>query len=455
MPIRTRLTIWYAALLAVVVAAVGLFVVVRLRADLTASIDRNLEPAAEQIALGYHQEGLPEFLDSAASLLAGERAAAQVLAGDGRVLTNWGDPAGRQPLLAAGTAAAATRRPFGPRTVSLSGGGHFRVEAEPVTRFGHRQVVVTAVSTQPVDRSVRRVTTLLLLALPAALIVVAAGGWWLARRALRPIDRMTATAAAIDAGRLEGRVSNPATSDEVGRLATTLNAMLDRVEEGVEEQRRLVADASHELRTPLAAMRSELDVSLRLDGLPPAARRVLESVREEVDAMARTVADLLTLARVDAGELALDREPVDLQATALEVASSLAPLATDHRVELHVGGQPAKALADSAALRQVVRNLVENAIEFSPDGGCVQLRTDMVNGCARLTVLDDGPGVASDVRERVFERFYRADPSRSRRTGGSGLGLAIARELTEAQGGRVWIEDREGRGAAFIVELER
>jgi two-component system, OmpR family, sensor kinase len=433
MPIRARMTLWYTALFAVVVAAVAIFVVVKLRADLTASIDRSLASAVPQIALGYHQEGASEFRDSSSSLLAGERAASQVVGQDGRVLLAWGDPVAAHPL--------------------SRGVSHFRVASRATTRHGQPVIVAAAISTTPVDRSVHRVIMLLLFALPAGLILTAAGGWWLAGRSLRPVETMTVTAAAIDAGRLEGRVSQPRTHDEVGRLATTLNAMLDRVEAGVNEQRRLVADASHELRTPLAAMRTELDVSLRMDDLSPEARRVLESVRDEVDALARTVANLLTLARVDAGELELRRVDVDLLALAGEVADAVRPVAAAKDVTLTVDGDHGTASADPAAMRHVLRNLVENAIEFSPPGGQVAIDSYAVNGVVRLTVSDSGPGVPVGARDRVFERFYRADPSRSRRTGGSGLGLAIARELVQAHDGRVWVEDREPRGAVFTVEL--
>jgi heavy metal sensor kinase len=455
MPIRLRMTLLVAGLLVLVVAAVGVFVVVRLRSDLVDSIDRNLAPAARQIAVGYEREGIAEFRDTSASLLAGERAASQVLDRRGSVVTDWGGAAGAKPLLSGDALREGLDAPLTPHTLKVEGAGRFRVASRPVTRHGQREVVVTAVSTAPVDRSVRRVTTLLLLALPVALVLTALGAWWLAGRALRPIDQMTATAAAIDAGRLEGRVAETGTRDEVGRLAETLNAMLARVEEGVAEQRRLVADASHELRTPLAAMRSELDVSLRLDDLSPAARAVLESVRDDVDALARTVANLLTLAKVDAGELGLERQRVDLHGLADAVVAGIAPVAEGKDVVIVVEGGPAPASGDARALSQVIRNLVENAIDYSPAGGRVDLRTEMTDGVAQVAVLDRGPGVPPEARERIFERFYRADPSRSRQTGGSGLGLAIARELVEAQGGRLWVDDRDGGGAAFRLELPR
>jgi heavy metal sensor kinase len=366
---------------------------------------------------------------------------------------SWGDRAATRPLLSARPTTAALRRPLAPHTRTLADGARFRVASRPVTVFGHHEAVVTAVSTAPVDHAVARVTRSLLLALPAALLLAAAGGWWLARRALRPIDEMTTAAAAMDADRLGERLTHPGARDEVGHLATTLNAMLDRLEHGVTEQRRLVADASHELRTPLAAMRSELDVSLRLDDLPAPAREVLESARDEVDALARTVEDLLTLATVDAGEMTFSLEPVDLQELANQVASSMGALALTNNVTVVVDGEPARVRADPAALRHVVRNLIENAIEFSPAGARIEITSEALAHAARLSVVDGGPGVPAAARERIFARFYRADPARSRRTGGSGLGLAIARELVNAQGGRLWVEDRQPSGAAFRLEF--
>ena len=432
MPIRVRLTAWYALLLALIVAAVGTFVVVRLRSDLTASIDDRLRPAARQIATGYRAEGASEFRDVSATVLSGERAAAQVLARDGTVLLSYGDPVAQRPLL---------------------GRSGFRVIAQPTTRKGRPVVVVAAESTAPVDSSVHRVVVLLLLALPATLLLTAAGGWWIARRALRPVEQMTQAAERIEIERLDERLADPGTSDEVAHLARTLNAMLDRIRSGVAQQRRLVDDASHELRTPLAAMRAELDVSLRADDLNPAARDVLESVRDEVDRLARTVDDLLTLASVDQGRLELATEDVDLAEIAERAGDALRPLAARRSIAIHVNRSPAAISGDPERLRQAFGNLIDNAIKFSPDGGAVEVRTSAANGTARVTVADEGPGVAEADRERIFERFFRADASRTRTTAGSGLGLSIARDIAEAHGGRIRFEPRAPRGSEFSVEL--
>ncbi len=452
LPIRIRITAWYVCLLALIVIAVGAFLVLRLRADLIGAIDDGLRPAAAQIAHDYRLEGLPEFRDSAGTVLKGERASAQLLAPDGSILTAFGDPVGNDPMLgAADRAAALDGRPV---TVTRALGvprQAFRLTARRVERKGEAQVVVAGQSLQPVQASVRRVVVLLLLACPAALLATAAGGWWLARRALRPIAQITRSAESIGVDRLEERVVQPRTHDEVAYLARTLNTMLDRIQVGVEEQRRLVADASHELRTPLAAMRAELDVTLRTDAHGPAARAVLLSTREEVDRMSRTVDGLLTLATVDEG-LVLAPEPLELGPLAGAVIHGLRNVAEAAGVRVEQRHQPALVLADDQRLRQALRNVIENAIKFSPPGGTVTVTTERDGSTGRVAVEDEGPGIPEGDRRRVFDRFYRADPARTRATGGSGLGLAITRELVTAHGGAVWARDG-ARGALVVIAL--
>ena len=449
LPIRTRMTVWYVALLGVVIAALGAFLVVRLRADLVHQADAALGPAATQIAVDYRREGNNEFADSAGTVLKGERATAQLLWPSGAVLVAFGDPVAAKPMLSpAQRAAALAGQVAVTRTLH---GQDFRLAARRVVRAGQPRVVVAGESLRPVQDSVRRVVLLLALAGPAALLAAALGGWWLARRALAPIDAMTSAADAIGPGRLRERVAEPSTRDEVAHLARTLNAMLDRLERGVEEQRRLVADASHELRTPLTAMRAELDVSLRADELSPAARDVLLSAREEVDGMARTVEDLLTLAALDDGAVP-DRARVDLAALAAGALERVRPVAVARGVTLDDRAEAVEVVADPEQLERAVRNVLENAIAFSPPGGSVTVRAQRRDACAVLTVEDEGPGVAPEHRERVFDRFFRVDPSRTRATGGSGLGLAIVRELVAAHGGRTWIADGAA-GALVCIEL--
>lgn len=453
LPLRLRMTAWYVGLLAVIIAALGAFLVVRLRADLTGAVDDGLRPAAAQIRDDVRVEGVPEFRDSARTVLKGERAAGQLVTPDGTIRATFGDAVADRPMAVPQELAAALAgdQPVRSRTLGSSR-DDYRLTALGVKHRGESYVIVAAQSLEPIDRSVGRVVKLLLLAGPAALLATALGGWWLARRSLRPIDEITSTAEAIGVDLLEERLPVPRSNDEVAHLARTLNTMLDRIQHGVDEQRRLVADTSHELRTPLATMRSEIDVSLHTDHLTVAARDVLLSAREEVDRMSRTVGDLLTLAAVDGSVLGLRLEDVDLADLAEAVAVSLGSVARRRGVTVRRHGPSVAVLADPVRLSHAIRNLVENALDFSPQGGLVQITTSRADKTGRLVVEDDGPGVPAALRERIFDRFFRVDPSRNRATGGSGLGLAITREIVEALGGRVHTEGRE-RGSAFVIEV--
>jgi signal transduction histidine kinase len=229
--------------------------------------------------------------------------------------------------------------------------------------------------------------------------------------------------------------------------------MLDRLDRGLAERKRLVADASHELRTPLAVMRSELDVALAYDDLEPPAAEVLASAREEVETMTRTVENLLTLARVDEGRLELLRQPLELRRIVDEVAADIGPIAADRGITVRASGEPAEVSADRDRLRQVVANFVDNAVKYSHHGDEVRIATWRENGEAGVTVADDGVGLPAHALSVVFDRFYRVDDARVREQGGSGLGLAICREIAVAHGGRVWAESEPGRGARFSLAL--
>jgi heavy metal sensor kinase len=456
LPIRARLTVWYAALLAVIILALGAFLVLRLRSDLQATIDRDVRSAAAMVAAGYTAEGTDEFLEVAEKVLPRSGSAAQVLDGSGRVLLTWGDEVAARDMVdeevrasaLAGRQRLVTARP--PDSEQ-----RFRFMVLPADRLGERRVVVVGESLESVERSVDRVLVLLLLAGPAALAATALGGWWLARKALLPVERMTSQAQRIGIDRLDERIAVPEANDEIRRLAVTLNAMLDRLEHGVEEKHRLIADASHELRTPLAVMRAELDVTLRGEQLSPDARLVLESAREEVGRMSRTVNNLLTLAEVDEGRLGLLPARVELRDAIEAAARPLRPLAAAKHLQLEVGGDGAEAEADPQRLHQAITNFIENAIKYARPDGHVRATAWSTDAEVGVTVADDGPGIPAEAREHLFDRFYRVDGARGRDDGGSGLGLAICREIAGAHGGRVWVESEEGRGSRFNLALPR
>jgi heavy metal sensor kinase len=456
LPIRTRLTAWYAALLAVIIVALGAFVVLQLRSDLQQQVDRDVRDGAGTVARGYSEDGTGEFLEVAEKVLPRGGSGAQVLDPQGRVLLSYGDEVAARDMAPADARVDALRGRLRLMTVALGRDGQrFRAMVLPAGRLGLLRVVVVAESLENVERSVNQVLLLLLLAGPAALAATALGGWWLARKALLPVERMTSQAEEISIDRLHERVAVPRAKDEIGHLAETLNAMLDRLEQGITDKHRLIADASHELRTPLAVMRAELDVTLRSRDLSPESREVLESAREEVGRMSRTVDNLMTLAEVDEGRLGLLRRRVDLRAAIDAAARPLGPLAEAKGVRLEVGGEGCATQADPQRLHQALTNFIENAIKYALPDGRVRVTAWCRGEEVGVTVTDDGPGIPPESRLHVFDRFYRVDSARGREGGGSGLGLAICHEIAGAHGGRVWVESEEGRGSAFSLALPR
>ena len=453
LPVRARVTAWYVLLLALILATLGSFLLLRLRADLVAEVDEGLGAQAAEVMAD--DDGLAVISGRPVAGLPPGETAAQLVSATGQVKERAGSAAPDQSMLTP----AMLRRVLAGHQVR----GEVRVGPE---RARYRVLalrrnagvsgtaLVLAAPLSDVDRSVERLRLLLAVAGPVALALAGGGGWLLTRAALRPVDRMTEQAGAIGADRLGDRVSVPDAADELTRLARTLNGMLERIEHGVVTQRRFVADASHELRTPLAVMRAELEVALRDHHRAADASEVLDSAAEEVARMSQIVDDLLTLAHRDENRLELLLEPVDLGKVATGVAVQLRPLAEAAGVQLVVEA-PAGAvvLADRARLTQVVTNLVDNAVKFTGAGGSVRVRVWEADDGAGLAVADTGPGIAPEHLRRVFDRFYRLDPARSRARGGSGLGLAICRELVEAHGGRIWAESAEGAGSTFSLAL--
>jgi heavy metal sensor kinase len=301
----------------------------------------------------------------------------------------------------------------------------------------------------------------LLLLAPLAVLISGASGYWLAGRALAPVDEVTSLAREIEASRLSQRLPVPKARDEIGRLVETFNQMISRLETSFATMKRFTADASHELRGPLATMRGAVDVALSRPREPAEYRDVLASVGEDVDRLRAITEDLLVLARADAGRVQMEKAPVRLDVLAEEVAESFRPAAEENQVGLSANNLPAvTVLGDERWLRQLVVNLVENAVKFTSaapppyGGGSVSVELTSVDGTARLSVVDSGPGIPAEALGRIFERFFRADDARSQSlVSGSGLGLAVAAWIVEAHGGTIEAGNRPEGGSLFTVSL--
>jgi signal transduction histidine kinase len=325
----------------------------------------------------------------------------------------------------------------------LPAGQAIRAQQTIATQRGQITLIAQR-SLGEVNRTVDSVTASLFLGVPALVAAIAALAWYLAGRALRPVESIRAEAAAITATTMHRRVPEPETSDEVGRLARTMNAMLDRLEASSTRQRQFISDASHELRSPVAAIRAQLEVALRRGGQadwPQVARRILdEDARLEV-----AVGELLELARVEEGA-DVEAVDVDLDDLVLEEATRVRPVAIDTS-QVSAG----RVAGDARQLARLVRNLLDNACAHARSRVAVDVTARA--GEVRLVVDDDGAGVPPEERERVFERFTRLDEGRGRDGGGAGLGLAMVRAIAERHGGTVAVGDAPIGGARFVVRL--
>ncbi len=352
-------------------------------------------------------------------------------------------------------AAAADDPPF---TVAGSGDApayRFLARSEP----GTGDTLVVGLSLADVEAAGERLAVVEVVAGGVMLGVLALVTVWVVRLGVRPIKRMTATATAIAGGDLSHRAEPSHPGTEAADLADALNTMLGRIETAFEERaasearlRRFVADASHELRTPVTAIRGYADLyrhgGLRQPGeLDPAMRRV----EQEAVRMGRLVDDLALLARLDQGR-PLDAAPVDLALLAADAARDAGAMAPERAVTLDAA-EPVLVTGDDHRLRQVVGNLVANALVHTPPDAAVRISAARQNGHGRLEVADDGPGMAPQVAGQAFERFWRADPARARSRGGSGLGLAIAKAIVEAHHGSVALRTAPGRGTTVTVDL--
>lgn len=458
--LRFRLTLWYTAILTVVITLFGLAVWWVLAFSLTSQIDQRLRQTAIQVLQASTVVPIPNLTLLSIPKLETFQADDVYI----QVIDTNGD------VSAASENLGEFNQPLDPDALgkgpSISevflGQVHIRVLTQPIVSRGQ---LLGYLQVGAQMRSIDQAKTLLLLtlivvgsfaaALSTGVVTLTVG------RALRPLDTVTNAALQITrADDLSRRIplTGPAT-DEVGRLVTAFNATLERLEKLFTTQRRFLADVSHELRTPLTAIRGNVDLLRRMmngaDG-SGANRESLDAIQSEAERMSRLVGDLLMLAQAESGNLPLARAEVELDTLMLEVYQQARVLA-GNKVLVSIGEEDqAHVFGDRDKLKQVLLNLVSNAIKYTPAGGKVTLGLTCVNGWARFTVVDTGVGISPEDLPHVFERFYRVDKSRTRGAGapgGAGLGLSIARWIVQAHGGRLEVSSALGKGSCFSLWL--
>ena len=320
--------------------------------------------------------------------------------------------------------------------------------------------ILAGANLRTAELSAEQLLSTIALILPLGLVTALLVGSWIARRALAPVDRIITEVREITDGRsLHRRLAEPMVKDELGRLTETLNQMVTRLERSFAALRRFTADASHELKTPLTVLRAGVERAITMPNLPSEALAALEETLQEINRMTELVEALLMLARADEGTAPLHRETVDLRAIVEETGETGELLAAEAGVNMEVAtpADPVIVPVDASRIRQLILNLLTNAVKYTPAGGSVRLLLGPSNGRVTLTVADSGVGIAPGDLPHIFDRFWRADSARTR-TGersGTGLGLAICKWIAEAHGGTIDVQSRPGRGTTFTVTLPR
>jgi heavy metal sensor kinase len=441
-PIRLRLTLVFTAAMAVVLAAMGIFVYSLVALDLNDALDRELRSRAQDLSALVERNGSLERTGS--PFVEHGEAFAELADQDGRVLDST-PTIGTHRLLSTRELERAIQGPtFVDRSSAPGLDEPARLLAVPVDRG----VLVVGATRENRSETLDSLRDAFLIGGSIALLLSGLGGYLLAGAALRPIEAMRRRAAEISASSLDERLPVPPANDEVARLGETLNEMLARLEDGLERERRFVTDASHELRTPLAMLRTELELALRRARTPEELEQSIRSAAEETDRLSRIADDLLLLARAEQGRLPLRAEPTDL-ADVLETVRARfgARAELEGRVlEVELDGSPV-ARVDRLRLEQALGNLVDNALRHGE--GEITISAAALDSTAELHVLDEGPGFPDGFGEKAFEPFSRGAPTGD----GSGLGLAIVETIVRAHDGEVTVRSRPDGGTDVSIRL--
>jgi heavy metal sensor kinase len=460
MSLRVRLTLWYGTALVSVLVVCGVILYGALAKALKEHVDRSLEETAAvaERSLEEHRFGpflLYEDLSQDFPELATLDKFFQIFGPTGQITIQSPNIQSREIPLSRTALEAALAGQTTFESVRFSGEPPIRLISVPVRHGGTLvNIVRVGTSLQPLEETLHRLLIILLITMPLALLASLGGGWFLAGRALRPVGAITQAAERIAGGDLTQRLSVSTAQDEIGRLAATFNAMIGRLEASFRQIRQFTSDASHELRTPLTVLKGETELALRRPRSADDYRSVLESSLEEIDRMSRIVDELLFLSRADLGEIKMESRPVRLDQLFDDLKRQAEVLGHEQSVQIVTGMiEPATVAGDDMRLRELVLNLLDNAIKYSPPGGRVEMSVVTQDGTARLSVSDQGIGVSLEEQAHIFDRFYRTDAARAHTKKGTGLGLAICQWIVDAHHGTIEVHSEPGKGSTFTVIL--
>jgi heavy metal sensor kinase len=458
-----RLAVWYAVLMSLTFALVGAGIFYGLTQYVRSSLGDSLRRRSVQveqilaqspsdvtdaaIAESINTRVAPEFNNRFVRVT---RAPASLVYRSGAPTDRSFEPLGVPPFGGVWPLKSVTRS-----TVTAQG-LRLILSTTPLVTASGQYLIELGTSLEPIETLQQRLLALLGLLLPALVTCASGGGYLLVNWALRPVDRMSQTAAHMSLRNLEARLPVSPTGDALERLSLALNQLLARLRDSLQTSRRFLADASHELRTPLTIIKGELQEIVGKQILHGEVRDRLGSVLEEVARLENLVAGLLVLSRLDAGEVQGDWADLDLAELTLSTAEQMRLMAEDRGIQIDTQALiPIVIRGDRARLKQVIVNLLANAIRFTPRGGMVTLRSSQSSLYSVLEVCDTGIGIPAAALPHVFDRFFRVDEARSREDGGAGLGLSIAKSICSAHGAQLQVDSEVGKGSCFCLMFPR
>ena len=458
--LRLQLAAWYLVFFSLLLLLLCVLLYGTLARSMQRRLDETLVSQAATAAKLLEEELVEmrgDAVGAAADVLGELQPSGQVIAilENAQVLAG-GTPAELPQLAVAAETALAIPAPE--TVVALPGWGEHGARAA-ARRASYRSRTFLVLAVEPLDLIAADLEALrrtLAIALPVLILIAGAGGYLLTRRGLAPLGTMAAQAQRITSQNLDARLEIGRAAQELTLLAVSFNELLSRLDQSFDTMRRFVQDASHELRTPLSVIRGEADVALSRERTAAEYRESLATIQQESERLSRLVDDLLNLARADAGRVQLRVEELYLNDLLAECCRFVQPLATAREIELQCrSGEDVPFRGDEGLLRRMVVNLLDNAVRYTPAGGKVSATLEAQGPDVRIRIADTGVGIAPDASERVFERFYRADQSRSRQQDGFGLGLSIVKWIAESHHGQVELTSRPGAGSTFTVHLAR
>lgn len=454
LPIGTRLTVWYSAVLLLILLIFGAGAYLSVRSAIETSIDAELQDRLAGVQ-GFMQQEIPRF--PKARLWHEFQESVQMRPGGEMMQIS--DSSGAWIFQSESIRGLKLPAPTGTSTPALSTptlqGVPVRIRTAQVLAGGENYTVQLATTLGPPYAALNRFFWAMLGFVPLLLLAAAAGGYWLSQRALAPVGKIIEDSRTISFGNLSRRLMVPQTGDELQRLSETLNEMIQRLEAAFLRIAQFTADASHELRTPVAFLRTTAEVALLQPRDPASYRAALADMLSESERMTRLIEELLVLARTDSGSSQLDLTALDIR-DPLRYASAQGEALAQRkhiRYSTEIPDHGVSALGDSTALRRLFLILIENAIKYTPSGGSVQVRLKSSDAGPVVVVRDSGIGIPDKELDRIFDRFYRSERARQCDSGGSGLGLSIGRWIAEAHRAQIQVESCEDQGSEFRIHF--